>query len=187
MNKDITTICGSPDDLNTWIYQLNDTKVYVHETFIESVNPSCKETNVVQITDVHLNYTNDEDKNNEEIMGTKKCRVWNADGVSVKSLENAMNYAKDYDQTVITGDILDYMSLGALELMDKHIWNPYPDTLACVGGHDLTRQMQTGIKDKTSLEERFDVLKKRWKNDIFYTSKVINDNVLVIVINNACH
>lgn len=184
--ENITTICGSPDNPNTWIYQLNDTGMYVRETFIDSVTPADTQTTIIQIADVHLNYTNDEDKNNEEVMYTKQCRKWNAGAASVKALKTVMEYAKDYDQTVITGDTLDYLSCGALELMDKYIWDVDPNCLVTLGGHDVTRQMQTGMPDKTPLSERQAILEKRWKHDIYYTSKVINDNVMIIQLDNGC-
>ncbi|MBR0278058.1 MAG: hypothetical protein IJQ50_06335 [Clostridia bacterium] len=184
-HENITTIFGSPDDLNTWIYQLNDTGMYVRETEIESVKPTDKPTTIIQITDVHLNYVNKDDENDEEVMYTKQCRVWNKDGASVKALNTAMEYAKDYDQTIITGDILDYLSCGAKELMEKYIWQKNPNVLCAVGGHDLTKQMQTKRPNKLSIEERYAIVQKDWKHDVKYTSKVINDNVLAIVLDNS--
>ena len=186
-NREITTVNGSPEDLNTWIYRINDTGVYVHEAKIESVTPNRKKTTLIQITDVHLNYTNADDENDEEVMYTKQCRRWNADGASVKALVNAMDYAGGYDRTIITGDTLDYLSCGAAELMQKYIWDVDPKCIVTLGGHDTTKQMETHIPDKLPLEERLKILEKFWKHDMYYLSEIINDNVMVIALDNGQH
>lgn len=185
--REITTVNGSPEDLNTWIYRINDTGVYVHEAKIKSVTPGRKKTTIVQITDVHLNFTNEEDEKDEEVMYTRKCRKWNADGVSVKALVNAMDYAGSYDRTVITGDTLDYLSRGAMELMQKYIWDVDPKCIVTLGGHDTTKQMETRIPDKLPIEERLAILERFWKHDMYYLSKVINDNVMIIQLDNGQH
>lgn len=178
------TICGSPDDLKTWIYQLEDTGMYVRETEIDSVTPGRKPTTIIQITDVHFNYLNEEDLIDEEVVYTKTCRMWNKDAASVKAIIPTMEYAKDYDQTIITGDILDYLTCGSQELMEKYIWQKDPEVLCAVGGHDYTKQMQTKRPDKLTEGERLAIVQREWKHDIFYKSKVINDNVMVIVLFN---
>ena len=185
--KGITTLCGSPENLNTWIYRQNDTGLYVHEIRIESIKPNHEKTEIVQITDIHLNYTNDEDKDDDEVMLSKQFRIWNKDGASVKALKKSMAYAKQYDQTVITGDTIDYLSHGAMELMQKYVWDENPDCIAAIGWHDLTKQMQTKQRNRLPLEERQAILEKFWKHDIYYYSRVIHDNVMIIQMDNSCH
>lgn len=184
---DITTICGSQEDENTWIYQIDKSGVYVRETNIESVTPNREKTTIVQITDVHLNDTNIEDESDEEIMYTKQCRSWNANGISVKALQNAMEYAKSFDRTVITGDTLDYLSCGAMELMQKYIWEADPNCIVTLGGHDITKQMQTKRPNSLPLSERQAILEKIWKHDMYYFSEVLHDNVMIIQLDNGCH
>lgn len=183
----ITTICGSPEAENTWIYQINDTGLYVREAHIESVTPNREKTTIVQITDVHLNDTNADDETDEEIMYTKQCRTWNANGISVKALRSAMEYAKKYDRTVITGDTLDYLSYGAMELMQKYIWDADPNCIVTLGGHDVTKQMQTKRPNKLPLSERQAILEQFWRHDMYYFSEVIHDNVMLIQLDNGCH
>lgn len=185
--EDITTICGSPEDENTWIYQMNDTGLYVREANIESVTPNREKTTIIQITDVHLNDTNADDEADEEIMYTKQCRTWNANGISVKALCSAMEYAKSYDRTVITGDTLDYLSCGAMELMQKYIWDADPNCIVTLGGHDVTKQMQTKRPNQLPLGERQAILEKFWRHDMYYFSEVIHDNVMLIQLDNGCH
>lgn len=183
---EITTVCGSPEDERTWIYRLNSTGTYVREAHIDSVVKNRKKTEIIQITDPHLNYTNADDETDDEVMYTKQCRHWNANGTSAKALQNAMEYAKDYDRTVITGDVLDYLSKGSMELMRKYIWDVDPHCIVTLGGHDVTKQVQTERPDKLPLCERQLILQKFWHHDIFYYSEVLNDNVMIIQLDNGC-
>ena len=139
--------------------------------------------------DVHLNAVNEQDFGNEEVMYTKECRHWNADGASVKALVRAMDYAQEqgFDQTVICGDVLDYLSYGAMELMDRYIWNRDPNVMVSLGGHELTRQMQTGKPDQTPLSERLEVLERFWRHNMYYLSRVIGDAVMLIQMDNSRH
>lgn len=93
----ITTICGSPEDKTTWIYQISSSGVYVREANIKSVTPNRRKTTIVQITDVHLSDTNAADEADEEIMYTRQCRTWCANGASVKALCSAMEYAGQFE------------------------------------------------------------------------------------------
>ena len=185
--KGITTICGSPEDKNTWIYQINKSGIYVREADIESVTPNREKTTIIQIADVHLNYTNEADETDDEVMYTKQCRSWNANGISVKALRNAMEYAGQYDRTVITGDTLDYLSCGAMELMQKYIWDVDPNCIVTLGGHDVTKQMQTGREDRLPLSERQAILEAFWKHDMYYYSEILHNNVMIIQLDNGCH
>lgn len=184
--KDITEVCGSADNINTWIYRDNKSGVYVREAYIKSVKPTKKKTEIMQITDVHLNYTDADDEEDEEVMFTKQCRKWNADGISVKALVNAMEYSKGYDRIVITGDTLDYLTKGSMKLMQKYIWDVDPECIVTLGGHDITKQMQTRRPDKLSLSQRQAIVQEFWKHDIFYSSEVHNDNVMIIQLDNSC-
>lgn len=185
-NEKRTTIVGDPSDPQGWIYQKED-GMFVREARFQSRKPHTKPVRILHFTDVHLNWTNEQDLANEEVMYTKQCRKWNADGASVKALEKAMRYAEGFDQTVITGDVLDYLSCGAMELMDKYIWDKDPDVMVALGGHELTRQMQTGRPDMTALEDRQALLEAFWRHDMYYFSKVLGDKVMLIQLDNSCH
>jgi hypothetical protein len=89
-----------------------------------------------------------------------------------------------FDQTVITGDVMDYLTWGSLELMDELIWKDNPDILVAVGMHDLVRKMEGAVQDPTTLSSRIDIVKDYWRHDMFYTSRVLGDKVMVIVMYN---
>lgn len=140
---------------------------------------------IAQITDVHLNYCLPDEEEDEEIIYTKKCRTWLSGGESVGAITKAMDVALYFDQTVITGDILDYLSKGAAKLTKEHIFDRDKEAICTLGGHDITKQMETGIPNKLPLEERFKIAQSFWIHDIFYHSKVVGGKILVIGLNTA--
>ena len=139
-----------------------------------------------QITDIHFNYCNETDLQNEELADTVQCRKWLAGAASVQGIRNALTMAKYADQIVVTGDTLDYLSEGAMELTQKEIWDVVPDTLICLGGHELTREMQTGKPDREPLDARRAVLDSFWKHNMYYTSRVLGNKVVVCAMDNSC-
>ena len=182
---DKKTVCGSSCYKPTWFYQRED-GIFVREADFEAKKHG-ETVKILAFADVHLNYVNKDDEENEEVMHTVKCRVWNKDAASVKALKKVMDYGDGFDKVVICGDILDYLSCGAMELMDKYIWDRRPDVMATLGGHDATRQMQTGLPNKTSVEERYAVLEKFWRHDIYYKSEVLKETVMLIQLDNGQH
>lgn len=187
LNQKKITILGSEEDLRTWIYKLEDSGLIVRETVINSGHKDGNIVEIIQITDLHINYCNEDDMKDEELAYTYQCRKWFADGGSIPAVQKVMEYAQNFDQTMVTGDTLDYLSQGAIELMYRHVWDKDPQALIALGGHDQLKQMQTGIKDKTPLEMRREVLQKNWKHDITYASKVLKDKVIVIALDNSNH
>ena len=138
---------------------------------------------IVQITDVHFNLCDEADEGDEELMHTKQCRHWNADGASAVSAQHAMAAAKGADQIIVTGDTLDYLSHGARVMTEKYIWGADPDALICIGGHDYTKEMQTGVKDYLPAEERLALVQSFWRHDIHYVSRTLGDKVTVVCMN----
>lgn len=181
--SNVTTVSGSPETPEKYIY-INENGMYIRTASFKSKKPGTKPVRILDFTDVHLNYTNDNDKDNAEVMLTKTCRHWNENGASVKALTKAMDYAENFDKTIITGDVLDYLSYGAMELMDKYIWDRDPDITVAIGGHEYVRQMETGRADETPLESRLKILADYWRHDIYYTSEILGDKVMLISMDN---
>lgn len=179
-------IVGSSEDLTTWIYQLENSKIMVREAVFDSGKGGDPVT-IAQISDLHFNYCNEEDfeTGSLALLSTYDYRKWLANGESVPNAEKCLKMASAADQMVITGDVLDYLSLGAMELMQKHIWDKYPDALACLGNHESTRVCQGKVEDKTTLESRLDILEDFWIHDMYYTSRIIKDKVMVIQLDNG--
>ena len=137
------------------------------------------------IADLHFNVCNQTDREDEELVYTEKCRIWPENlkwaAPAIKALD-----ACDYcDAAVIIGDMLDYLSNGALNFAKSNVFKKYPDFMVALGGHDYTKQMQTKRLDLLPLEERLDMLRAVWPNDIHYYSRTLADKMVAVIIDNS--
>ena len=142
-------------------------------------------TEIAQISDIHFNYCLPEKEEDEEVNNSRLHRIWLANGSSVSSALAAMDAASYCDQTVVTGDTVDYLSKGALELTVKHIFERDPSVICTLGGHDITKQMQTGQPNKLSVDERLDIIRSAWIHDIFYYSRDVGSKVIAVGLDNG--
>lgn len=180
-----TDVVGSCQNLNTWIYELPN-GIRMREVYIDSGKGGTP-VEIMHLSDMHLNYMNERDKEeaNPTLLSTYEHRTWGADGGFVSKNAQLLEYAKDVDQIMITGDVLDYLSHGAVELMYREIWNKYPDTIISVGNHDFVQNVQGLVEESLSEADRWKWIERVWKHDPHYYSKVIRDKVMVIQLNNA--
>ncbi len=181
----IERITGADDTPHLNLYRDTTSGIYFREFHVTTGKPGAA-VEIHQITDVHFNLCNDADLQNAELAGTVLCRRWLAGGASVKGMENVLPLLETADCVVVTGDTLDYLSEGAMELTERYIWDPLPDALICLGGHELTRQMQTGKPDQTTLAERYETLRQFWHHDVSYVSRILGDKAMVICLDNSC-
>ncbi len=179
-------VVGSSDNPNWWIYAY-DNGPMVREVKIKSKKRGMKPFEIVQFSDTHFNYCNERDfrEANPALMSTFEYRKWHANGDSVLPVGRAFDFAAMSDQTIVTGDILDYLSYGAQELTQKELFWRDCNMLACIGGHDVTREMQGVVEDTSSEDSRFEILRSFWCNDIFYESKVLGIRALAVVMDNG--
>ena len=145
-----------------------------------------EEITVGHISDIHYNYCNQEDfeENDPVLMSTFKYREWLANGETVELGRKCFSALEGCDQIVLNGDTLDFLSKGTLELMDKEVWEKYPEVIATVGGHEFCRKMQGEVPETLSYTQRQQMVIDRWKHDIFYYSKLIKNKVLVVGVCN---
>ena len=167
------------------IYRLKTTRQVICDIRIDSGLSLEKETVIGAVADLHFNFCNMNDRNDEELAYTEKCREWLKEQKSVPAAIKALEAADFCDAAVLLGDTLDYMSEGAAELVKKHIIRKYPEIIMVLGGHDITKEMQTKIPDKLPLEEREAYVAAFWPHDIHYYSRVINNKVVVVALNNS--
>lgn len=181
-------IVGSAADPNTHIYQLLDSGIMVRRISIKSKKGG-EPIEILQFTDTHLNKLNqrDIDENDPVIASTRLYRVTRRfrDEATVPSTKKAMALAPWFDQTVVSGDVIDYLTYGSLELMKEIIVDPCPSVLIPIASHDLVRKMQGVVEEITTLEERQEIVKPYWPHDIFYESRVLGDKVMIIALNNC--
>lgn len=147
-----------------------------------------EEVYIAHLSDIHYNYCNEQDfaEADPVLMSTHEHRLWLYNGASVPNIRNCLTMAEDADAFVFNGDTLDYLSHGSMELMDREIWDKYPDCIATVGGHEIARQMQGEVAETTTRAERLKILENYWRHDIYYTSKIIKDKVMLIGFLNDC-
>ena len=138
------------------------------------------------LSDIHYNYCSfqDFDEADPVVMSTLEHRHWLAGGASVPIARKCLEMLDDADQIVLNGDTLDYLSQGAMELMQREIWAKYPGIIATAGGHEFARQMQGMVPETLSREDRAAIVEKFWKHDIYYTSKLLKGKVLVVSLLN---
>lgn len=178
-------ITGSPAFTGTWIYQPENSKVMVRETCIKS-GKGGEPVRILQFTDTHLNKINqhDTDENNPVIASTRQYRMAFRNESTVPNLVNALELVPFFDETVITGDVMDYLTWGSLELVDELILSKYPRVIMPPGMHDFLRKMEGDVEDTTSLESRMEIVRQVWPHDLFYHSKIVRDKVMLIALYN---
>ena len=168
------------------VYKTAESGITVRETEILTGSLE-KPITIVQLSDLHFSGINEKDleENNPALMSTYKNRKWMKDGAAIPNALKCLEYAAGFDQTVITGDVTDYLSYGSLELVRKFIWEPYPTVMAAIGNHDVSRVCSGDVEDTTTLDSRLEILQEHWNNNIFYSSKVINDRIMLIQLDNG--
>lgn len=180
-----TDLFGSSEDKTTWVYSLGDDLPQFREVEIETQNEDKTPVTIVQLTDIHLNLMNEKDleEKNPTLMSTYENRWWLAGGEGKLFAEKALEYADQVaDQTVITGDVMDYLSHGCAEMLYKVVWDRYPDMLVTTGNHEWCQCLEGKVPEVYSFDERRAMLEKIWKHNLYYTSKVIKDKVMLILL-----
>ena len=166
------------------IYRLKTTRQVICDINLD-LGLGCEPIIIGAIADLHFNLCNTEDRADEELSYTEVCRLWQANGKSVVPAVKALDAADFCDAAVILGDILDYLSNGALNLVRTHINKKHPDFMMALGGHDTTKQMQTGRPDLLPYEDRLEMVKSVWNNDVHYYSRTVKDRVVCVVLDNS--
>lgn len=182
--QEVLPFVGSPDDPARFIGVFAETGVHIRRHRL-SGKAGGEPVEIAVIADIHFNYCDETDEQNEELMLTKQHRLWLGNASSVPAAVKAMELAVLCDQTVVVGDTLDYLSHGAMALTQKHIWDADPQAILCLGGHELTRQMQTGQPDQTSLASRRAEVDAFWKHNTVYLSRIIGDKVMAVMLDNS--
>ena len=179
-------ITDKEDDeyVNMWKYVTSSNGVNVREITIDS-GKGGDAVEIVHMTDIHINYCTDEDLKDPVLKSTYENRTWLKNFAVRGNLERCLTYAKDADQIVITGDIYDYLSEGAIAMTKQYIFDPYPTVMACLGNHESVRKCQGKVAENTTFEQRMEILDQNWINDIYYASRVIGDKVMVITMDNG--
>lgn len=179
-------VTGDASNPHTHMYRLEDGMMVRYVKF--DSGRGGMPVHIMQTTDMHLNCLNARDciEALPCIVSTRKFRTAFRDGgQAVRNALKTMRLADYFDLTVVTGDTIDYLTWGSLDLMEEIVWKSADNVLAAVGGHDIIRVMQGEVPDPSTLESRYDILRRSWRHDLYYTSKIISDKVIAVVLNNG--
>ena len=170
-----------------WTYVHEKSGVLTREITIQS-GKGGSPVEIIQISDIHFNYCNEQDfaENDPVVMSTYENRTWLKNGASVPNAQRCISLASEADMLVLTGDTLDYLSHGCIELAEKVFFDPWEGAiLATPGNHEPLRQMQGTVDDSSSLESRVNRLKEVWPHDLYYASVVLGGKVMLIQLDNS--
>ncbi len=161
-------------------------------------NTGIKETvNLGWLSDVHFNYVNqtDVDKQVTNALSSYRGRSWLRDGTAINNAISQINYvSKRYKKTVITGDMVDYLSYGSLFttkalIADKSING---SILMTTGNHEFAEWCQNDapVEGKMTLLEKYEKLSAAWSNDPTYYAEILKtskgaDNAMIILLDNG--
>lgn len=150
---------------------------------------------LIQLTDLHIGLCNEADKDNVTLMGkdgekngTYYKRTWPNQNDVKRNLTSALKYFDNLkaDQLVITGDALDYLSYGGLAFLREKIWDPYKGkVLIAPGNHELVQKMGGDVAESLTVAKRTKMLQDGWDHDLYYTSRVLQDKVMIIQMDNG--
>ena len=184
LNQSRSKIEGFNESSPIKAYRLDETGQVVFEIEVESKKGG-KDVVIAALTDVHINVTNEADESDEEVMYSKKCRgtIFAEPGV-VEALTRAMEVCALADLTVVTGDLLDYLTCGGMEVAKKEILEKTDSVMFCAAIHDISKNCMTNLPDKLSYDQRIGIIKEIWPNDTLYEARTYGDKVTAIAIDN---
>lgn len=185
-NKPTTAVVGSESDPNTYLYKLDENGLIIHRVYMDVGLE--QEKNILLLSDVHLSNWNlkDFEEKNPVILETidKRRSTFKREDTFL-NIERIMNYASLFDKVIVAGDSIDYLTWGAVDYVQKYIYNKCPSALVLLGNHDTKRVIGHSMPDPSSLESREEMLKTVIKTDIHYHSEIIDGKVLLVGLNNG--
>lgn len=188
LSQEKKTITGSSEDLTTWMYELGNTDVIVREAVFDSGKNDDNPVEIVQLTDVHFTELNDRDRAeaNPTVLSTWEKEPGKAPEKRVRNASICMEYANYfYDQTVITGDIMSFLTWGGIEQIKNTLWGVDPSAMITLGNHDVMMRSQGLVGETAQLDSRYSTIQENWRHDIYYSSRVIKEKVMVVQMDNA--
>lgn len=150
---------------------------------------------IYQLTDLHFNAIYDD----EDAMTKRSEAEWGhafPDNETIlATYQRCMNYAAEHaDRIVLTGDLVNYYSRANYDVLEQYIFraaetvNPAlaGKVLMTSGNHDCTFP---GAKNDLARYERYhktmEALYAKYGVDLEYTSQVIDERVMLVVLDNA--
>ena len=167
-----------------WTKSVTDNEIKVRDVVIDT-DKGGEPVELIQITDLHLSWVSEEDRKDPVIASSYEFRRWGKDGAFWPRAEKCLDFAKDADAIVITGDIYDYLTDETVKKTRELLFDKYDNLIACIGNHEPAKKMQGEVEETMPLEDRIKYLETRWCNDIYYCSRVFGEKVMVIALDNS--
>ncbi len=182
-DKTFLDVCGSSSDPKNHIVKMQDSgTIWRYVTL--NANKKGQTVNIMQITDMHVVKLDDRDRKNPVTMNVFEEHSKNKEGMGIANLERIAQYPKYFDFTVGTGDTMDYLTYGGLEVLKKNVFG-IKNSLWALGNHDVARTNTNTMADPNDINTRYAQLKEYWPNDLDYASRVVKDTVMIIQLDNS--
>lgn len=148
---------------------------------------------IFQLSDVHFNAMYDD----EADFVKASYREWGAnfgDNANIiETFKRCMNYAAGADRVILTGDLVNFYSRANYDVMEQYVFQADRNINAALAGkviptagnHECTypdrRSLTQFEKNYTELSGMY----SRYGFDLDYTSQIIDERVMVVVLDNA--
>lgn len=170
---------------NQWKYYRDMENNIIERRLVINTGWGGESVDIVQMTDMHINYCNENDLKDPVLKSTYQNRTWLKNGASLPNIERCMESAKDSDIIVLTGDVYDYYAEGVVQKADDYIFNKYKNVVGAIGNHEVVRRVQGTVPETKSEKELRDLVTRSWCNDITYESMIIKNKVMAILLDNS--
>ncbi len=170
---------------NQWKYYRDMGNNIIERRLVINTGWGGESVDIVQMTDMHINYCNENDLKDPVLKSTYQYRTWLKNGESLPNVERCMKSAQDADVIVLTGDVYDYYSEGVVQKADDYIFNKYKNVVGAIGNHEVVRRVQGKVEETKSEKELRDLVTRSWCNDITYESIILKDKVMAILLDNS--
>jgi len=156
-----------------------------------------EQENIGWLSDVHLNYINQRDVEEQVVnaLSGYRGRTWLRDGSSINKIISAVEYTNIFEKTVVTGDMVDYLSWGSLSLTNNLIARKSVNNsiLMTTGNHEFAESCEPDIKglpDQLTVEQKYERLQASWSNDATYHEEILytdsgKANAMLVVLDNG--
>ena len=145
-----------------------------------------KPVRILHMTDVHLSLADDVDGDGMKEHARERRREFVKEASyperdPVGYFEEAMEYSKNFDCTVITGDVIDFISHANCQTAKKILVGK--DYMFCAGNHEFCPKV--GVSDSFARkEERMNEIQSLFRGDMIFESRIVG-GVNVIAIDNG--
>lgn len=145
-----------------------------------------KPIRILHLTDLHLSLSDDQDSEEQKEWAAKRREVFFKEAKApqrdpIGYFEEAMEYSKQFDYTVITGDILDGLGHANIETARRILGEK--EYLYCLGNHEFcTTKYDTKQEDRGSIRE---MLKTVFPGNLVLESHLVGGVNLVAADNSG--